>query len=135
MTSGSRLMPSAEPNITPMIDVLLVLLIVFMLMVVQVHRSMDAALPVPCSAPCDGGDAIVLEVRPGPTYWINRSAVSSGELSAQLRSIYAGRSEKVLQVAGHPGVRYDDIIAAMDVAKGSGVHVIGIAPKSVYLAR
>jgi biopolymer transport protein ExbD len=118
-----------------MIDVLLVLLIVFMLMVVQVHRSMDAALPVPCSGACDGGDAIVLEVRPGPTYWINRSAVSTGELSARLRSIYSGRPEKVIQVAGHPGVRYDDIIAVMDVAKASGVRVIGIAPKSAYLAR
>jgi biopolymer transport protein ExbD len=48
MSSSTRVVPSAEPNVTPMIDVLLVLLIVFMVAVVQVHRSMDVVLPEAC---------------------------------------------------------------------------------------
>jgi biopolymer transport protein TolR len=131
VNSVPRLLPSVEPNITPMIDVLLVLLIVFMVMVVQVHQSMDVALPVPCNGVCAGGEPIVLEVRPGPTYWINRAPVSAADLLPRLRWIYAGRPEKLIQVAGHPGVRYDDIVAAMDVAKAAGVRVIGIAPKAL----
>ena len=127
-TSAIR-MPSAEPNVTPMIDVLLVLLIVFMTAVMQVHHTMDVQLPLPCTASCEGdATTSVLEIAPGPTYRINSAEVSRSELAGRLRSIYSNRPEKIIQIAGHPGARYDDVMNAMDVAKGAGVKVIGIAP-------
>ena len=86
--SSARIIPSAEPNFTPMIDVLLVLLIVFMLAVVQVHRTMDVQLPQPCGNPCDApGDAIVLEILPGPSYRLNGSEVKPDELRDHLTKV------------------------------------------------
>ena len=125
--------PSAEPNVTPMIDVLLVLLIVFMVFVTQVYHSMDVRLPEPCTGVCNGANPIILEVLPGPAYRINSANVPGSELAGRLRAIYDGRPEKIIQVAGHPGVRYDDVMAAMDIAKSAGVRVIGISPKTAYL--
>jgi biopolymer transport protein TolR len=130
MSSSTRVVPSAEPNVTPMIDVLLVLLIVFMIAVVQVHRSMDVVLPEACATACEGGDAIVLEILPGPAYRLNGSPIPSAGLRERLMSVYAGRPSKIIQVAGVRGVRYDDVMSAMDVAKSAGVKVIGIMPRA-----
>jgi biopolymer transport protein TolR len=121
--------PASEPNVTPMIDVLLVLLIAFMIVTAGARTSMDALLPQPCSAKCVASVPIVLEVLPGPSYRINRLAVAPSALLARLREIYRGRSEKIIQVAGYPGVSYADVVDAMDLAKSAGVRVIGIAPK------
>jgi len=129
--SSARIIPSAEPNVTPMIDVLLVLLIVFMLAVVQVHRTMDVQLPQPCGDPCHApGDAIVLEVLPGPSYRLNGTEVRPAELRDRLTAVYAGRPNKTIGVAAAQGVRYDDVMASMDVAKSAGVTVIGIVPRA-----
>src|ERR1043165_5981116 len=100
---------ATEPNVTPMIDVLLVLLIVFMTAIVpQMHRSLDAQLP--CAEACPAsGDGIVLEVLPGPAYRINRTVVAPDRLLSQLQSIYAKRPDKIIEIAGHAGVRYEDV--------------------------
>ncbi|HSQ28886.1 MAG TPA: biopolymer transporter ExbD [Gemmatimonadaceae bacterium] len=127
--------PAAEPNLTPMIDVLLVLIIVFMVVAVQVHRTIDVNLPEQCSGVCAANHPIVLEVLPGPAYRINQRSVPPAELLAELRGIYWARPEKIIQVAGYPQARYDEVIEAMDLAKSAGVRVIGIAPKDTYLRR
>ena len=127
---------SAEPNVTPMIDVLLVLLIIFMVASIRVHHTMDAQLfeSVCENGICDGAPQIVLEVLPGPAYRINKEAVASGDLFGRLASIYVARPEKLIEVAGYPGVRYADVIDAMDVARSAGVRVVGITPPSTYLS-
>jgi biopolymer transport protein TolR len=135
MTSGRLQGPSAEPNLTPMIDVLLVLLIVFMVAAVRVRRTIDAQLPEVCAGVCESTQQIVLEILPGPRYRINQRDVATGDLLPQLQNIYGVRPEKTIQVAGYPGTRYDDVVGAMDVAKSAGVQVIGIAPKRSYLGR
>lgn len=129
MTATARY--AAEPNITPMIDVLLVLLITFMVAVVQVWHTLDAQLPEECSAACDAGDAIVLDILPGPTYQLNQQSIEPGSLEERLRAVYRDRPEKIIQVAGRPGVRYEEVVAAMDVAKSAGVRVLSVVPKSV----
>src|SRR5215467_15359370 len=126
--SAIRQTLNAEPNVTPMIDVLLVVLIVFMMMVVRVYHTMDVVLPEPCVGACDASQPIVLEVLPGPEYRINRQPVAAADLFDRLRTIYAPRPEKIIQVAGSPSARYSDIFAAMDVAKAAGVRAIGIVP-------
>jgi biopolymer transport protein TolR len=112
-------------NVTPMLDVLLVLLVIFMVMAMRTRQTIDAQLPIPCPGPCESGTPIVLEVLPGPTYRLNQSPVRPSELAQRLASVYEGRPEKVLQVAGR-GVTYQQVIAAMDVARGAGVRVIGL---------
>src|SRR5689334_10638662 len=101
---------TAEPNVTPMIDVLLVVLIVFMVASVRVYHTMDVQLPQACSAFCQASTPIVLEVLPGPTYRINRRPVPPGELEAQLRTIYGPRAEKIIEVAGNGAVRYAEVV-------------------------
>jgi biopolymer transport protein ExbD len=127
--------PVGEMNATPMLDVLLVLLIIFMYMAMQMRQAMDAQLPAPCIGACDAGPAIVLEVLPGPTYRVNRAPVAAHDLARRLTEIYAGRPDKVLQVGGHPGVSYQQVIAAMDVARGAGVRVIALPGRETYLGR
>ena len=117
--------PTGEMNATPMLDVLLVLLVIFMVMAMRTRQTIDAQLPTPCRGACEGSP-IVLEVLPGPSYRLNSAPVPASELSRRLATVYAARPEKVLQVAGRPGVTYQQVIAAMDVARGAGVRVIAL---------
>jgi len=135
MSATTYASPTCEPNVTPMLDVLLVLLIVFMSVVVQVHHTIDANLPQTCVGACASGVQIVLEVRPGPTYRINTTDVPQQQLASYLRTLYAPRPDKTLEIAGYPGVRYDDVVAVMDIAKSAGVVVLGIAPKESHVRR
>jgi biopolymer transport protein ExbD len=121
-----------EPNVTPMIDVLLVLLIIFMLIVPQSRRAIDVQLPdpTPSTAPANANvDQIVLEVLPGGQFAINKEPVTKERLGARLKEIYDPRPEKIIFVKGDPKVTYQDVILAMDLSRGSGVKVIGIPPK------
>ena len=114
----------ALPNVTPMIDVLLVLLIVFMVLVIRVHRTLDVQLPA--SAGEGGSSGIVLEVLPGSTFRINSEFVPGASLEPRLTAIYRDRPDKVIHVAGTPGVKYREVTAAVDVARSAGVKVVGI---------
>lgn len=116
---------TAEMNVTPMLDVLLVLIIIFMAMIVTRH-TMDAQLPAPGATSAEGAVPIVLEVGPGGRYAINRQPVPTTALSARLTRLYAGRPDKRLIVKGARKATYQEVIRAMDVAKGAGVTVIGL---------
>lgn len=120
---------TAEPNVTPMLDVLLVLLIIFLSMVIQVHHSVDVQLPIPCTGQCGAGESIVLEVRPGPEYRVNQRPIAAGRLRDELTSIYRGRPRKILEVAGDPGVTYQQVVSAIDVAHAAGVVEVAIRPR------
>jgi biopolymer transport protein ExbD len=123
---------SAEMNATPMLDVLLVLLVIFMLVAMRVQHVIEAQLPVPCErAECAGDVTLVLEVLPGPAYRLNGEPVARDALAAKLAAVYAGRPRKELQVAGRAGVSYQQVIDAMDAARGAGVRVIGLAPREL----
>lgn len=120
-----------EPNVVPMIDVLLVLLIIFMLMIPLSRVAIDLQLPDPKPPENQDNkkpDQIVLEVLPGGVMAINKAPVSMSELAARLHEIYDPRPEKILFVKGDPAVKYQTIIQTMDIARGSGVKVIGIPP-------
>jgi biopolymer transport protein ExbD len=123
-----------EPNVVPMIDVLLVLLIIFMLTIPMARVAIDLQLPDPKppedNQPPPKQDQIVLEVLPGPQFLINKTAYSKDQLPAQFKAIYDPRPDKILFVKGDPNVKYQEIIWSMDVARGGGVKVIGIPPKS-----
>ena len=119
-------------NVTPMIDVLLVLLIIFMLVVPMARKAIDVQLPdpTPVNTPAQPNtDQIVLSVNADGSYAINKEAVTKERLQARLKEIYDPRPDKIIFVKGDPKVKYQDVIFAMDVARGSGVKVIGFTPK------
>lgn len=123
-----------EINVTPMIDVLLVLLIIFMLVIPMSRKAIDLQLPDPTPQPDQSGpppSQIVLEVLPGNVFKINSQPVSRNDLARKIKEIYDPRPDKIIFVKGDPSVKYSDVITAMDVARGSGVKVIAATPKDV----
>ena len=131
MSTGGQGNLNAEPNVTPMIDVLMVLLIIFMVIVPSSRKALDVQLPDPNPAPTTSAPSqqIVLEVLPGGTYTINKQPVGGADLASRLKELYDPRPEKIIFVKGDPKVKYQDVIRAMDIARGSGVKVIGVPPK------
>jgi biopolymer transport protein ExbD len=117
-----------EPNVTPFLDVLLVLLILFMFLIMDQQKAIMTQLPDPTIRDGDNTPAIVLEVRPNATYAINTQLVRGTELAARLRGIYEGRPTKTIIVRGAAGVTFQDVVTAVDIAKGAGIVAIGLAP-------
>jgi biopolymer transport protein TolR len=122
-----------EPNVTPMIDVLLVLLIIFMMIIPLSRKAIDVQLPDPTpqkTPPNAKPDQIVLEILPGPTFAINKAPVTKEALAQKLHEVYDKRPEKIMFFKGDPEVTYQDVIFAMDQARGAGVKVIAATPKA-----
>jgi len=123
-----------EINVTPMIDVLLVLLIIFMMVIPMSRKAIDLQLPDPTPDNTNQGpppSQIVLEVLPGQVYKVNSQPVAKNDLAKRLKEIYDPRPEKIIFVKGDEHVKYSDVIWAMDMARGAGVKVIGVPPKDV----
>jgi biopolymer transport protein TolR len=123
---------NAEPNVTPMIDVLMVLLIIFMVIVPSSRKALDVQVPdpnPPQTPSTPNSESIVLTVNRGGSFLINKEEVGQANLASRLRQVYDGRPDKIIFIKGAPDATYQEIISAMDVARGSGVKVIGFTPK------
>src|SRR5688500_5673961 len=99
-------------NVTPMIDVLLVLLIIFMMVVPMARKAIDLQLPDPSPAPSTSVPTtqIVMEVLANGTFAINKEVVAKPQLGARLKQIYDPRPEKIIFVKGDPSVKYSEVI-------------------------
>lgn len=119
-----------EINVTPLIDVLLVLLIIFMVIVPAPPRGEAAQVPQASSGDEKAGGAVVLEVL-GDTsgavrFRINQQAVSREELPARLASIYSNRAQRILFVKGDDGLKFTEIAEVIDLSHAAGIDRIGL---------
>lgn len=130
MTSVHSTTLHADPNVTPLIDVLLVLLIIFMVIVPVTPRGLSAMIPQPPKSAQPAPQTIVVQILAGPAgplCKINGQRVEgNSRLAAELTRIYATRAEKVLFIQGDPGVDFASVAAILDLSHAIGIDHVGL---------
>ena len=136
MTAGNAGGVSSDINVTPMIDVLLVLLIIFMITQPLSRMGIDIQVPPNETAQTQTPSTqIVLELKDDGSYAINSQPFTKDQLDAQFHAIYDERPAKLLFVKAGPNRIYQEVIEAMDIARGAGVQIIGFTPKDIAAAK
>ena len=127
---GSGKGPKADINMTPMIDVLLVLIIIFMVITPLTPKGLEALIPQP---PPPGAQAnqsdvrtVVIEIDKNHNYSINTDPTTEQAMGGRLEAIFKTRAERVVFVKGDPDLEFESVAKAIDIAHGAGIDKVGL---------
>jgi len=138
MAVGTKGGPKSDINITPYIDILLVLLIIFM--VITPVRQMDLDVKIPQPQPEDvkvepDPSVIVVSIGESAQIAINQDPIDIGSLGSKLLEIYSARANKNMFVSASAKLPYGDVVKVIDIAKGAGVGDVGLITEEIQGGR
>jgi biopolymer transport protein ExbD len=132
--SGSSM--RSDINVTPFIDVLLVLLVIFMITVAIFRKVLDIQVPVEMKGPSKPDpNQIILEIKADGAMAINTQPVDANALGQRLFEIYSVRPDKLLFIRADDSRPYQEVVRVIDVARGAGVLVFGLAPSTAAASK
>jgi len=127
---GARSGPRCDINMTPMIDILLVLLIIFMVITPLTPHGLEALAPEPPDKknqpPPDQDRTVVIVIDKDKSMHINNEDTDMDKLGPRLEQIFKTRAERVVFVKGDPDLEYQVVARAIDVAKGAQIDKVGL---------
>jgi biopolymer transport protein ExbD len=134
MSAGGGGGVKAEPNVTPMIDVMLVLLIIFMIVVPAINAGFNAQPPkgINLKARPEEPGEVVLGIDNVGQYFLDKKPIKNETLQEQLKAIYDARTtDKILYVKADNGLKYEKVLDALDIAGKAGVRMTGMISDQV----
>jgi biopolymer transport protein TolR len=135
MAVGGAGGPKADINMTPMIDVLLVLIIIFMVITPLTPKGLEALVPQPPppnqKPNLSDQRTVVITVDSNHNYAVNSEGIDEAHLGFRLEEIFKTRAERVVFVKGDPGLDFQWVAKAIDIAHGAGIDKVGLMTAKV----